>query len=328
MLIFDKLIFLMAVSSLPLALGIGLIWLSLKEAFRQRWILDRPSSRIATAAQGKVELQGFAWPDTRTRPSLFGRHAVYLDLVLERNFLSERVDKNHRRWTPVWSRVHRAPFLVMDSTGFVRVDPAAAKLEVTERVWKWSDLPRHIRESEEIARISTEGFPPLPGLLTPFKAKFQFRERAIFAGAPVHLHGTLTTEGAGQVPCSLPLKRFRGLLRAYQNRGIGAIPGLDRNLDGLVSEDEAAEGMNDYREAMTKAPPAPGEDGPSEAFAAEENRIYGVVTSTPHEPLCIADCHEGPLLARIRKADKMRLFSGAVLIMIGASVLGYFLSEL
>lgn len=115
----------MAGLAVAAAIGVG-AWLA--ALHRRRAITDTPTSRIATAAQGFVELQG--------RGKLFGEQALLSPLTglpcLWYRFVIEKRDRDNR-WRQVQSGTSEVSFIVDDGTGEVLVDPDGAEVMTRHR---------------------------------------------------------------------------------------------------------------------------------------------------------------------------------------------------
>lgn len=107
----------------------------LKLQARRRWMEDMPTSRIRSASQGYVELEG--------RARLMEGLPIYSPLTQTEctwyRFKVEKRDQdrdNHTRWTVMRKGVSSQLFLLQDNTGECVVDPDDALVEaVNKRVW-------------------------------------------------------------------------------------------------------------------------------------------------------------------------------------------------
>ena len=120
--------------------GGGILYSGLKRRTRARAIEEMPRSKIATAPQGLVEVEGFAWPnENRVARSSSGFENVYYELQLQREE-SRGSGKNRRKvWVTIFTHRHAETFYICDATGIALVDPQDALIEVhqhTQMPWK------------------------------------------------------------------------------------------------------------------------------------------------------------------------------------------------
>ncbi len=141
--------------------GAALFWGVIKQHRRIRQIEDTASSKTSTAAQGLVELQGFAWPAGPTYKLKNQQEVVYYSCEIQYSrsgfyfyFLSSQF-----RWKTVAKRVHAIPFYLIDDEGIVKVNPTGAELYLNSNVKKtWKDLS----ELEKQDFLSKDFKPPIP----------------------------------------------------------------------------------------------------------------------------------------------------------------------
>ncbi len=106
------------------AVGLLGLWASLRALRRSRAILDTPASRVASAAQGYVELRGIARPSVNallspmtSLPCLWYRYALY--------------SRDNDKWTLEEEGQSDQPFLLDDGTGLCEIDPNGAEILTT-----------------------------------------------------------------------------------------------------------------------------------------------------------------------------------------------------
>jgi hypothetical protein len=107
---------------------------------RHRAIGDTPTSQVASAAQGYVELAGRAQfaPDAKLRAPLSGRECCWYQYRRER-----RGSKN--KWVVEDEGESDAPFRLRDATGACIVDPEGAEV-VTAQKRVWTEGDRRLTE--------------------------------------------------------------------------------------------------------------------------------------------------------------------------------------
>lgn len=126
-------------------IGVLGMWAWFQALRRSRAILDTPTSRVGSAAQGYVELEGKGWPLPEVRlsspmtdlPCLWYRYALY-----------RRVND---RWQLEDEGQSDLPFLLDDGTGVCEIDPVGAEIR-SSRVEK-----RQVGDRRYVEALLLEG---------------------------------------------------------------------------------------------------------------------------------------------------------------------------
>ncbi len=144
-----------------------------------RLIADTPSSRIASAAQGQVELEGMAeWMrGDRLFSPFSGQRCVWYRCRLERR---QRI--HHRnQWIEDSLEVSDRPFRLVDQTGECIVDPQGARVQVREsRTW-YGSRPEQRRQ------------PGLSRFGLCINPRYRFSEQLIRVADSLHVIGEFET---------------------------------------------------------------------------------------------------------------------------------------
>lgn len=182
-------------------------WLgSLKEA---RTSEDTPTTKIRSAAQGYVELQGFVRPldDGPLTSPMLGLEAVWWKYVVQ-DAHKKRVDEH----------ASKKRFFLEDTTGRCLIDPAGAQLSgSTTRTWS-SDQPG----------------PPNPDEAASLKARRYICSETVLApGTRVYVRGEFRTVRAGPQPLDLMREKLATWKADEKKRAI-----LDVDRDGKLSDTE------------------------------------------------------------------------------------------
>ncbi|WPL18618.1 E3 Ubiquitin ligase [Thiorhodovibrio winogradskyi] len=160
----------------------------LRSFWHLRIIVDTPTARIRSAAQGYVELFGFARvrrepllaPLTQT-PCVWYRYKVE----------EEGGSGRHRNWRTIQQGQAEHPFLLDDSTGECLVDPTGAILKFRNKdVWNTREPHGFYRSRSSPARSISHFF----GL----ERNYRLTEERIHAGEPVYLLGYFETPRRGE----------------------------------------------------------------------------------------------------------------------------------
>jgi len=204
---------------------------------RARLIEDTPTSRVRSAAQGYVELEGRATclpgpeiysPLTRS-PCVWWRYRVQ----------QRRGSGRNARWVTLESGTSDALFLLDDGTGACVIDPEGARVFPNlHRQWRGS-TPRPLRHPP--ARNSG-------GLSFAFGfGGYRYSESLIGRDAPLHALGAFTTVRAAQDADSEV--ELRELLAAWKRDRASLLARFDANADGEV---DLQEWETARREAMAQ----------------------------------------------------------------------------
>jgi hypothetical protein len=314
-------------------IGGGLIYHSLKAHHLRRRIEDVPTSRIATAPQGLVEVQGYAWPlkskygKDEIQYTLEGKSAVYHKLVIE----EKKGSAKNSRWVEVHSEEHASPFLIFDESGAAMVIPLKADLQIYKQTRSWGSL-------DDNARMALNGLIPSGGVLVNLFRQYRVIESYILVGSPVYALGTFRT--AVREAVVSPAEGYQEFRRKL-GRALASVHRLSSNhlrgsaRDIASSFHQAAksaqlaiargiEPSNSSHSSIAPPPWPPGGTHPhtsgtaalkKPAFVPEPQLLpAGTIAHETSHPLVLADCHQTHLIARFGLLNQLKMLGGAVLI--------------
>jgi hypothetical protein len=300
--------------------GVGSLYYGARLLRAAQRIVDMPRSKLASAPQGYVEVQGFAWPVAETA-QLDDREALYYLCWIERK-VTRPGPNNERRteWDTVFHHKVTHPFYLVDSTGVAKVDLRRCEFSLdsaTVRSWRSLSLKekRWITALVRSARIP--GFPPSNFLWGLFSPSFRVTEDKLYVGSAMYAAGDVRTESQTKESVQL-----RGLAEFHQRvlrsdarsqRNVAAL--LDKDKDGKVSAKEAEEGYA-FVAHLARKKPEP-ENAP--AFP-----VHGVLGSSPDHKLLVANLHQQHLLKRMRRRVYLPLAAGPFFIGVGLYLLLFF----
>ncbi len=187
-----------------------------------RLIEDTPTSRIRSAAQGYVELQGVA--------RLMGGEPIVAPLSRRAcAWWSYRVDErvqdgNRRRWRRVASGVSEHIFLIEDNSGTCVVDPDGAEVLPSVRDSWYGDTPHPVAGPP-----ATRGF-------VGFGNRYRYRESRLDAGAATYAIGWFRSDTDAD-PRSIG-EDVTALLREWKREPHTLLQRFDRDGDGALSLEE------------------------------------------------------------------------------------------
>lgn len=214
--------------ALSFALGacFGGGWWVLRRWSQARHLLDTPTSKIRSAAQGYVELYGLLEEvsgDSEIRGPLTGKPCLWWRFRIE-EYVSGNDDKRH--WRVLESGASSAWLCLNDSTGRCLIDPRGAEIKVMARdVWEGSQ--RHPLG------------PPKSGLRGFLSAgrRFRYVEERLHAGQPLYAIGDFRTQGAGQQ--GFDVRSAQGeVIREWKRDYAGLLQRFDADGNGELDEQE------------------------------------------------------------------------------------------
>lgn len=283
--------------------GGGLLWTAIKNHRMKRKVADTPRSKASSAPQGYVELEGLAWPKSKTIASGEGKEAVYYCLLIQRKV---KRGKSHE-WVTVHKEVHGEVFFLVDPTGLVEIDPQEAELNTNSTNTRaWTSLKKS--EQERIHNIVTNKVPNFPPstLSKIVGSPYRVVETEILMGGPVYASGEFHGFNDGPAPTQLrgltefSSRVFDDTTRARKN----LTRFFDRNADGKLCEDENLAG---YTMAAKSA----------RLKTATEERsfeVHGFLAKGQGHSLFLADAFEEHLAQRLDSYLWLRFGAGAALV--------------
>jgi hypothetical protein len=299
------------VVAVAVILGGGMLFNAIKRHRRVRHIQDTPRSRIAAAAQGFTEFEGFAWPKAEVIKTVSDEEAVYYEFQLQREE-SRGSGKNRRtEWVTVYSESHVNPFFIIDPTGIAVIDPAVGEVNLCDSKNKNFNSLNDKEKANVLARVgdSITGFPPTKGFFGAFSANFRIGEKTILIGSPLYATGEFH---AGYQAASIlidgGLVSFTKKVIDKENkryRDIRNVIGKSHN--GKISGQTA---IRCYSAAARVARLNP---------TKEEHQlpVHGVLLTTENHKLFFADRHEELLISDLAGGNYLRVGGGALLITVG-----------
>ena len=158
-------------------------WWAVRRMVQARYLLDTPTSKIRSAAQGYVELYGVLQEHKASlQARLTGKPCLWWRFKVEEYSSSDK----RSAWRVVESGSSEACFLLSDGTGECLVDPRGAEIRpATKEVWQSDQAP-----------LTMGG----GGLFDWFSSGKQYRytEERLHAGEPLYAIGDFHTRGGGQ----------------------------------------------------------------------------------------------------------------------------------
>ncbi len=194
--------------------------------YRSRLIADTPTSKVRSAAQGYVELEGVArmMPGEPIYAPLSGKPCVWYSYSVEQK--GRGLSGRSEGWGTLESGVSEAIFHLADGTGVCIVDPDGAKVTPSIRLSWCGDSPRPLYTP------NTTGF---WSRLFSFGA-YRYTESRLHDHDRLYAIGQFRGLGdAGAVSVS---EATRDLLSAWKRDRTGLLQRFDANGDGKIDMEE------------------------------------------------------------------------------------------
>ncbi len=291
-------------------LGGTFLYSAIKKQKRLRKIQDTQRSKVASAPQGFVEIEGFAWPYTETVNLSCGLKAVYHSLEIQRY---EKRGKSSQ-WVTFLKKNHEVPFYVFDGTGAVLVVPSGCEFELDGgKTRNWGAIEK--TDQERIIHLlgsQSSSFNPDNKFLGLFSDKYRVIENEIYVGGTVYIHGVLApTIGQNKNVVLLGLTNFLQSVFDENSKNLkNKNTDLDKNRDGKISAEESQIGYATLAKLSIEKKNE--ENVPEKAY-----QVYGTMLSDQQHQLLIADLHERYLAHRLGSPIWLLFFGGALSIAIG-----------
>ncbi|VXC92690.1 conserved hypothetical protein [Pseudomonas sp. 8Z] len=215
----DPMGFFMALG-LALAACLGGAWWSLRRWSQARHLLDTPTSKIRSAAQGYVELYGVlqALPDADIRGPLTGKPCLWWRFRIEQY----QCDDKKSSWRVIDSGSSEALLCLSDGTGECLIDPRGAEVRPVVRE-TWEGYQRHPLRLVK---------PGLLGFLSSGQ-RYRYVEERLHVDQPLYAIGDFSTQGAAHQVFDVSAAQgavirewkgdFAGLLRRFDSDGNGQL---------------------------------------------------------------------------------------------------------
>jgi hypothetical protein len=291
--------------------GCSMFYKAIRTHRRLRHIQDTPRSKVSSAAQGLVEMQGFAWPQSTCAKTIDQKHAVYYEFILQVERKKSGKNKGSE-WVTVFSKTHNPSFFLVDPTGIAIIHPAQAEIEMMStgtRNWRSLSAEQKAFVNTEIVTDLVTGFPPNDFLFGVFGSNFRILEKSILRGSPLYASGDFRTRTQEAQPIqSKGLSRFTDMIFNHEARSEKNVQSLlDKNKDGKVSHQEAVQG---YVFAADTAIQRTTMD----SLPERDFQYYGEMQKSDLHPLVLAPALERHLVDDLRYKPAFLLAGGSGLI--------------
>ncbi|SIQ21781.1 GIDE domain-containing protein [Aquipseudomonas alcaligenes] len=200
-------------------------WWCIKRLSEARFLLNTPTSKIRSAAQGYVELYGVLdeLPDGQLQAPLTGTPCLWWRFKIE----EYDDDGKRKRWRVIESGVSEALVRLRDATGECLINPKGAEVRPSTRQ-VWSGSERHPRG------LSDSG--GLLGMLFSAGSLYRYTEERLHVGQPLYAIGDFRTQGGAE---AFDLTLAQGaVVREWKSDFAGMLQRFDSNGDGQLEPAE------------------------------------------------------------------------------------------
>lgn len=190
---------------------------------RAHIIEDTPTSRVRSASQGYVELQGRSelLPGPPIVSPLTGSHCCWWTYRVEQKVVHQRRGRSEVSWQSVSHGTSEELFLLRDETGECVVDPWGAEVMAMSRA-RWYGKQRH----------------PTPGMRRRrYGGNYRYSEKRLEIAGPLYAIGWFRTERAA-VETEAVGEEVRALLSHWKRDQASLLARFDANQDGNIDLDE------------------------------------------------------------------------------------------
>lgn len=286
--------------------GGSLLYKAIRNHQRLRKVVDTPRSKVASAPQGFVELEGFAWPQGETVQTLDNEEAIYYVLQIQREEQRGSGKNRRRTWITVFNYDHVVPFYLLDPTGVAVIMPHNSEVEVSDSTKRlFSKLtPEAQGRITDMVNGTIANFPPGTGFFGGGN-KYRVVEKKLVVGSPFYATGDFKTHSFNQLTIDDTLATFAHKVINFEGRSLKNVNTLlDRNKDGAVCAAEAILGYTNAAKISRLNPKT--ETAPLE--------VFGTLDTSENHKLFFADTHQHHLVERLGRWQTLKFTGGAALI--------------
>jgi len=201
-------------------------WWSINNLKKARYLLDTPTSKVRSAAQGYVELYGVLKDGAGLLSApLSAEKCVWWSFAIDEQI---RSGKDNNRWQQVEKGSSGALLCLNDGTGDCLIDPEGAHvIPMTKQVWYGTARHPH---KEQLRKNF------LQTMLSGVK-RYRYTEQRLHANEPLYAIGDFVTRGGGQEAFDLAASQG-ALIREWKRDYAGLLRRFDRDRNGQLDPQE------------------------------------------------------------------------------------------
>jgi len=193
---------------------------------RFRYIGDTPTSRIASAAQGYVELKGWGemMPGLTITSPFSQRRCLWYQCIVEKR---QRL-RNHNVWVEESNEVSDHLFYLQDESGSTVIDPDGAHvIPSSKKTWFGSHPQARLQGGLKNSWLNTHlGF-----------GRYRFTEKLISVADPLYVIGMFTTSQKNIDPDTLH-GQVEALVKQWKTNPAYYLKSFDQDNNGKIQKQE------------------------------------------------------------------------------------------
>lgn len=201
-------------------------WWCIYKLKKARYLLDTPTSKVRSAAQGYVELYGVLKDSAgQLSAPLSGEPCVWWSFSIDEQI---RSGNNNKRWQQVEKKSSEVLLCLNDGTGDCLIDPVGAHvIPMTKRVWYGT--ARHPRK-EQLRKSF------LQSMLSSVK-RYRYTEQRLHINEPLYAIGDFVSRGGGRDAFDVSANQG-ALIREWKQDYAGLLRRFDRDRNGQLDQHE------------------------------------------------------------------------------------------
>jgi hypothetical protein len=209
--------------------GLVAFYFTFRNLVRARLIEDTPTSRIRSAHQGYVELEGEA-------AAMRGEPIISPITQSPCCWFRYKIERQHDKgWETVRSGTSEGLFLLRDGTGDCIIDPDGAEISCREKnVWYGNSANPLLRRPTKQSVMGSRG---LLGVNISFNilndGQYRYTEEAIYPGDPLYAIGLFKSFGEADRQ-AMREDRIKARLSQWKADHAGLLKRFDRDGDGNI----------------------------------------------------------------------------------------------
>ncbi len=213
-------------TGIPMVAAVALFLAAFYFLRKARLMEDTPTSRIRSAAQGYVELEGIG--RLMEGPEIFGAltslPCLWWTYKIEQKVTTGSGKNRRTHWRTISSGTSTCLFHIDDDTGTCVVDPDGAKVITAEKDFWYGFTPRW-------------SGPPKKGMFRMMGAGYRYTERRLQRNRPLYALGWFKTVGGAGSDFDTN-EEVRQKLAEWKRDQAALTERFDMNKDGVVDMDE------------------------------------------------------------------------------------------
>lgn len=284
-----------------LFLGGSLVIKGIRDYRNRQAVEDLAKSKISSAAQGVVEIEGFAFPTDPSRQieCLAKKPCVHYELAIQR-----KQKGGEDGWSTISYFRSGYPFYIYDVSGAATVEPEGVELEIEPITHAWSSLSEEKRAYALAIAAKSSMLEELPSIEPGFFLNYRCVEKKILLGSPVLFHGEFKTSPGDDFSVqNEKLKTYHFRLKSILGNFKRYLSLFDQNRDGVLGDEESRMGF--HRAALSAKTP--------ENVAKYSLKHFGRLKKHAEYPSFLADCHQQHVIQRLRGWDLLKIVCGVII---------------